>query len=141
MAYAVAASSYGMFASRRQGGIYWVSARGDPDSACVGLRGQEEGIGDAMAAKVRNALAHYRPLTKSENVEIRLHRAVLYNSIYAVLYNSIYRADGRVFVNQHTYGIPAARSPVFCYRESECGGIANAYLDSFEKVWMSAKST
>jgi hypothetical protein len=33
--------------------------------------------------------------------------------------NPVYRADGQVFVNQHAYGIPAAHSPVFCYRESE----------------------
>ena len=45
-------------------------------------RGKEEGIGDAMPAKIRNALALYSPLDEVENVEIRLHRTVLYNSIY-----------------------------------------------------------
>ncbi len=28
-----------------------------------------------------------------------------------VLYNSIYRADDKLLVNQHTYGIPAAQAP------------------------------
>jgi len=107
-------------------------ALGDPDCAAVAQRGQEEGIGDAMAAKVNNALTLYRPLLGMEHIEIRLHEAILYNSIY--------RADGQLFVNEHAYGIPAAQSPVFCYRESESGGIATAYLDSFERVWMSAKS-
>jgi hypothetical protein len=106
-------------------------ALGDPDCAAVAQRGQEEGIGDAMAAKIRNALALYRPLLGIENVEIRLHEAVLYNSIY--------RADEQLFANQHAYGIPAAHSPVFCYREAENGDMAAAYLDSFERVWTSAK--
>ena len=35
-----------------------------------------------MAAKIRNALMLYRPLCAAENIEIRLHRTVLYNSIY-----------------------------------------------------------
>ena len=107
-------------------------ALGDPDCAAVARRGQEEGIGDAMAAKVRNALTLYRPLMKCEHIEIRLHEAILYNSIY--------RADDQFFVNQHAYGIPAAHSPVFCFRESANGGIAAAYVESFESVWISAKS-
>ena len=94
-------------------------------------RGEEEGIGDSMAAKVRNALTHFRPLTESGNVEIRIHATVLYNSIY--------RADSQIFVNQHAYGIPAAHSPVFCLRESGSGDMITAYLDSFERVWMEAK--
>jgi hypothetical protein len=107
-------------------------ALGDPDCAAVAQRGQEEGIGDAMAAKVRNALALYQPLMGIEHIEIRLHEAVLYNSIY--------RADDQLFVNQHAYGIPAAHSPVFCYRKSESDDIATAFLDSFDRVWMSTKS-
>jgi len=107
-------------------------ALGDPDCAAVAQRGHDEGIGDAMPAKVRNALTLYRPLMGIEHVEIRLHEAILYNSIY--------RADGQLFVNQHAYGIPAARSPVFCYRETDGVHITTAYLESFERVWVSAKS-
>ena len=105
-------------------------ALGDPESACVAQRGQEEGIGDAMAAKIRNALTLYRPLLASENVEIRLHQAVLYNSIY--------RVDSQIFVNQHAYGISASHAPVYCFRESESGDMTVAYLDSFERVWSTA---
>jgi transcriptional regulator with XRE-family HTH domain len=107
-------------------------ALGDPDSASVAQRGHEEGIGDAMAAKVRNALRLYRPLLERENVEIRLHQTILYNSIY--------RADGQLFVNQHAHGIPAAHSPVYCFRQSSDGDVASAYLASFEKVWGTAMS-
>lgn len=103
---------------------------GDPDSPSVALRGKEEGIDDAMAAKVRNALTHYRPLARLDNIEIRLHEAVLYNSIY--------RADDQLFVNQHVYGIPAAHAPVFYFRESGNGDMTAAYLESLERVWGNA---
>jgi transcriptional regulator with XRE-family HTH domain len=122
----------GIIADKAERGVRVRIALADPNCAAVAQRGQEEGIGDAMAAKVRNALTLYRPLLGIENVEIRLHEAVLYNSIY--------RADNQLFVNQHAYGIPAAHSPVFCYRESESGDMTTAYLDGFEKVWTSAKS-
>ena len=65
-----------------------------------------------------------------ENIEIRLHRTVLYNSIY--------RADDQLLVNQHTYGIPAAQAPVFCLCDAGGGEMAALYLDSFEHVWASA---
>jgi transcriptional regulator with XRE-family HTH domain len=66
-------------------------ALGNPDGPYAAQRG-EESIGDAMPAKIRNALVLYRPLGTVQNIEIRLHRAVLYNSIY--------RADDRLLVNQ-----------------------------------------
>jgi hypothetical protein len=31
--------------------------------------------------------------------------------------------------------------PVYCYRERESKDITSPHIDSFEKVWMSAKST
>jgi len=122
----------GIIADKASRGMRVRITLGDPDCAAVAQRGRDEGIGDAMAAKVRNALMLYRPLMEIEHIEVRLHEAILYNSIY--------RADGQLFVNQHAYGIPAAHSPVFCYRESESGDIAAGYVDSFERVWMSAKS-
>ena len=94
-------------------------ALGDPDGPNALLRGEEEGIGDAMAAKIRNALMLYRPLCAAENIEIRLHRTVLYSSIY--------RADERLLVNQHSYGIPAAQAPVFCLRDTDGGEMAALY--------------
>jgi hypothetical protein len=121
----------GILAAKASRGVRVRIALGEPDCAAVAQRGQEEDIGDAMPAKVRNALTLYRPLKGIEHIETRLHEAILYNSIY--------RADDQLFVNQHAYGVPAARSPVFCYRESESGDIADAYRDSFERVWMSAK--
>lgn len=54
-----------------------------------------------------------------------------------MLYGSIYRADGQFLVNQHIYGIPAAQAPVFCLCGAD-GEMAALYLDSFERVWISA---
>lgn len=124
------AGMLGIIANKANRGIRVRFALGDPDSACVAQRGYEEGIADAMAAKVRNALALYRPLVASEKVEIRLHQAVLYNSMY--------RADDELFVNQHAYGVPAAHAPVFCFRQADDGDMVAAYLDSFERVWKAA---
>jgi hypothetical protein len=67
------------------------------------------------------------PLAAVENIEIRLHRTMLYNSMY--------RADDQVLVNQHAYGIPAAHAPVFCLSSAGSGEMAALYLHSFERVW------
>ena len=116
-----------ILADKGRAGVAVKIALGDPDGPAVAERGEEEGIGDAMAAKVRNALALYRPLAVVENIEIRLHRTTLYNSIY--------RADDQVFVNQHAYGVPAAYAPVFCLDHAHGGDMAWTYLESFERVW------
>jgi transcriptional regulator with XRE-family HTH domain len=105
-------------------------ALGDPDGPHAAKRGEEEGIGDAMPAKIRNALTLYRPLCAVENIEIRLHRTVLYNSIY--------RADHRLLVNQHAYSIPASQAPVFCLFDTGGGEMASLYTESFERVWASS---
>jgi len=103
---------------------------GDPDSQAVADRGEDEGVGDARAAKIRNALAMYRPLRSVEGVEFRFHRTVLYNSIY--------RADDQVLVNTHLFGVTAAHAPVWHLRKLPAGELASLYIDSFEQVWETA---
>ena len=119
-----------ILADKGRMGITVRIALGDPSGRYAAERGEEEGIGDAMSAKIRNALMLYRPLGAVKNIEIRLHRTVLYNSIY--------RADDELLVNQHTYGIPAAHAPVFCLRATQSSEMAAVYLDSFERVWANA---
>jgi hypothetical protein len=119
-----------ILADKGRAGVAVRIALGNPDGTSVAERGDEEGIGNAMAAKIRNALTIYRPLRAVENIEIRLHRTVLYNSIY--------RADDQLLVNQHTYGTPAAQAPVFCLCDAGGGEMSALYLDSFERVWASA---
>jgi transcriptional regulator with XRE-family HTH domain len=118
-----------ILAGKGRAGVAVRIALGDPDGRQAAVRGDEEGIGDAMAAKIRNALTLYRPLGAVENIEIRLHRTVLYNSIY--------RADEQVMVNQHAYGVLAAQAPVFCLRNAGSEMTA-LYLYSFERVWASS---
>jgi hypothetical protein len=103
---------------------------GDPDDSHVADRGKEEGIGDAVAAKVRNAITLYGNLPDLQNVEMRMHRTVLYNSIY--------RADDLLFVNTHVYGLPAAQAPLWHLRRIPGGELAAHYLESFERVWNEA---
>ena len=106
---------------------------GDPDSSVVADRGDDEGVGDAMAAKIRNALALYRPLRAVEGVQFRFHRTVLYNSIY--------RADDQVLVNTHIHGLAAAQAPVWHLHKLAGGELTSLYIDSFERVWESATPT
>jgi transcriptional regulator with XRE-family HTH domain len=103
---------------------------GDPDSEVVAQRGEDEGVGDAQAAKIRNALALYRPLRAAGGVEFRFHRTVLYNSIY--------RADDQVVVNTHLYGVTAPHAPVWHLRKLPGGELTGLYIDSFERVWETA---
>jgi DNA-binding transcriptional regulator YdaS (Cro superfamily) len=106
-------------------------ALGDIDGTQIASRGADEGIDDVMAARIRNALILYRPLTEERGVELRLHDTVLYNSIYF--------ADDDLLVNAHVYGCPAPRAPVLHLRRTRDGGMAATYLDSFERVWEAAR--
>lgn len=100
---------------------------GDPESPQVAARGADEGVDDAMAARIRNALVLYRPLLAVEAVEFRFHRTILYNSIY--------RGDDQLLVNTHVYGVPASSAPAWHLRKIAGGEIANTYMESFERVW------
>ncbi|MGH8950747.1 MAG: XRE family transcriptional regulator [Acidimicrobiia bacterium] len=104
---------------------------GDPDSPHVDTRGQDEGINEAMAAKIRNVIVLYRELRETEGVQFRLHSTVLYNSIY--------RADDELLVNPHVYGAPASQAPVMHLRRVAGGSMVRTYLDSFERVWSQAR--
>ena len=54
------------------------------------------------------------------------------------LYNSIYRFDDEMLVNVHAYGILAAYTPVMHLRRVD-GAFFNTYVESFERVWASAR--
>jgi hypothetical protein len=114
-------------AGRARAGVSVRILLGDPDSPEVADRGESEGIGDAMPARIRNALALLRPLTAEPGVHLRLHRTALYNSIY--------RADDDLLINPHVYAQPAATAPVLHVRPTEDGMLAANYAESFERVW------
>jgi len=120
-----------LLADKATAGVQVRILLGDPDSDQVGQRGADEGIDEAMAAKIRNVVVLYGPLRALPGVEIRLHATVLYNSIY--------RADDELLVNTHVYGAPASMAPVMHLHKVAGGSMVTTYLDSFERVWSQAR--
>lgn len=120
-----------LFKDKAAGGVRVRILLGDPDSPQVAQRGADEGIDDAMAARIKNALVLYRPIRGLEAVEIRLHRTILYNSIY--------RTDDQYLINTHVYGTPAAEAPVLHLRKVAGGDMVATYATSFERVWAAAR--
>ncbi|MER6946544.1 XRE family transcriptional regulator [Nonomuraea sp. NPDC000554] len=120
-----------LLARQARAGVKLRILLGDADAPQIAARGIEEGIGaGVMAARARNALLLYGMLSDIDQAEIRLHRTVLYNSIY--------RADDDLLVNTHAYGTPAAEAPVIHLRAAEPAAAAATYLASFEGVWATA---
>jgi hypothetical protein len=107
-------------------------ALGDPDSEAVRLRGEEERIGDGLAARVRLSLIYLQDAVSASDVEVRFHATTLYNSIY--------RFDDDMLVNAHVYGAPAAHSPVLHLRRLPGGRLFDHYQASFERVWEQASA-
>jgi hypothetical protein len=116
---------------RARSGVRVRIALGDVDGAQIAQRGADEGIDVMMSGRINNALILYRPLVEEPGVSLRLHDTVLYNSIYL--------ADDELMVNVHTYGCPASCAPVLRLRHTRRDGMASSYIDSFERVWASAR--
>ncbi|MFF4949749.1 helix-turn-helix domain-containing protein [Streptomyces chattanoogensis] len=104
---------------------------GEPNCAAVAVRGDDEGIGSSMGAKIRNALMNYAPLFRLPGVEFRLHDTTLYNSIY--------RADNELLANGHVYGVGAYLAPVLHIQRVPGGELFDTYADSVERVWESSR--
>ena len=103
---------------------------GREDGGQVRQRGSEEGIGDAVVSRVRNAMSFYLPHIEHGCMDIRLHDTTLYNSIF--------RFDNEMLVNAHVYGLPAAHAPVIHLRRLNGGELFDIYQGSFDQVWASS---
>lgn len=90
----------GRLATKVEEGVEVRLLFGDPKSDAVAARGREEGIGDALAARIELSLRYFEPVASC----IQLHASTLYNSIY--------RFDDQMLVNTHVAGAPAAQNPV-----------------------------
>jgi hypothetical protein len=112
-------------------GVHLRFLMGDPSCAAVAQRGEDEGIGASMGMKIRNALMNYAPLFGLPGVEFRLHSTTLYNSLY--------RADNDMLVNPHIYGVGAYLAPVLHIQRVPGGEMFDAYADSIERIWESAR--
>ena len=119
-----------ILADKARAGVRVRVLLGDPDSPQVADRGADEGIDEAVAAKIRNVLILYRQLRGIEGTEFRFHQTILYNSIY--------RGDDQLLVNTHVQGMAAARAPLWHLRKVSGGEFAAVYLESFERVWDAA---
>ncbi|MFE5208787.1 XRE family transcriptional regulator [Streptomyces sp. NPDC056600] len=108
-------------------------AVGDPDSANVQQRGQEERFGHGIQSRCRLALLHYGALVGTPGIEVRTHGTTLYNSIY--------RADDQQLVNAHVWGVNAYAAPVWHIRRNGNGdsGMFDTYARSFEAAWATAE--
>ncbi len=100
---------------------------GDPDSPEAELRGQEERLYEAIPARIRMAIAYYRPLLGIPGISFHLHRTTLYNSIF--------RFDDELLINQHVYGTYGYLAPILHVRKVEGGDLFDMYSTSFERVW------
>jgi transcriptional regulator with XRE-family HTH domain len=103
---------------------------GDPDAATVVERDEDDGSGDAAAARLRSAQEHYRPLVGHRGIAVRLHETTLYNSIY--------QFDDEMLVSLHVYEVPAAHAPVLHLRRMSFGDLFEMYVRSFERIWQDA---
>lgn len=104
---------------------------GDPDSPEIHRRGDEEGLGEGVAYKVRNAMALFRPLLDLDGVVLRFHRSTLHNSIFM--------ADDELLINAQIYGVSAPMTPLLHLRKVAGAQLVTTYQRSFEKVWSEAK--
>ncbi|GAA3433378.1 DUF5919 domain-containing protein [Kutzneria kofuensis] len=121
-----------IFREKAQAGARIRLLFGDPASREVARRSTEEGIGkNAIAAKIGQALAFFRPLDGVPGIDIRCHGTTLYNSLY--------RFDDEMIVNPHIYGFQAAHAPALHLRRLSAGDLFDSYSESFETVWKAAK--
>ena len=120
-----------LLAKRASDGVSIRILLADPDSKAVQVRGTEEGIGDAVAIKSRNAAQLYRPLADTTGVEVRLHATTLYTSIY--------RVDDEMIANPHILGLPGAQAPALHLRRLAAGGLFDTYAAMYERVWEQAR--
>jgi transcriptional regulator with XRE-family HTH domain len=102
---------------------------GDPDGKQLAARDQEYQIGGGVAGRV-TAVMNYYGQRMPPSVQIRLHDTPLYNSIY--------RFDDELLANTHVYGVLAAFTPTMHIRRID-GAYFNTYIESFERVWATAR--
>ena len=103
---------------------------GDPESEQVVQRGIDEGL-PSLPGRAASTLEYLGPVRDLPGVEIRLHSAPLYVSIY--------RFDDLLMVNPHTHGLPAKDNPVLQLKRLPEGQIFDYYQAAFDRVWDGAR--
>lgn len=114
-------------ASKARQGVQIRLLFGDPKSEAVRIRGEEEKIGDLLAARCRLTWSYVQPLLDIPGVLARMHASTLYNSIF--------RFDDTLLANTHTFGAPANYSPMIHLQRVPGGRLFSNYLLGFERTW------
>ncbi|MFD7169736.1 XRE family transcriptional regulator [Streptomyces violascens] len=120
-----------MLAERAANGVRVRLCFGDPTGQSIAVRGQEEGIGDTLAAKIRASLTYYRPLLPQAGCEVRQHDTTLCTSLF--------RYDDTLLVNPHVYGQPASANPLLHLKRGDSAGWFDTYAESFNTVWAASR--
>lgn len=100
---------------------------GDPDCEAVKVRGEEEGIGDALAGRCRLTWKYVETLAHVEGIEARTHEATLYTTIV--------RIDQNVLANVHQFGVAAGQAPVLHLSRLGALGVCQSYVDVIDDMW------
>jgi hypothetical protein len=103
---------------------------GDPDTPTMILRGEEEGIGEAVIARCRTSVELLAPYAGRPGLHIRTHDATLYTSIF--------RVDDTMIVNFHIYGSPGRNNPVLVLSHHHEPRLWATLEQAFTRVWDSA---
>lgn len=118
-------------ATTAEAGVTVRLAMADPKGEAIRIRGDEEGIGDALRSRVENADTYFRS-PDHDAIERRLHDTTLYNSVF--------RFDDEMLVSTHVYGLAGAHAPVLHLKRIAGGEMFETYSKAFERVWADAKA-
>lgn len=103
---------------------------GDEKAEAVIQRAIDEGTPGGLEGRIQLMRRYLADVVDLDNVEVRTHGTILYNSIY--------RFDDQLLVNPHAHGALAGQSPVMHFKRQPSGSIWNHYMKSFERVWQIA---
>lgn len=103
---------------------------GDPDTATTILRGEEEGIGEAVIARCRTSVELLTPHAGTPRLHIRTHDTTLYTSTF--------RVDDTMIVNFHIYASPGRNNPVLVLYRHHDPRLWATLEQAFARVWDNA---
>lgn len=106
-------------------------ALGDPASAAIRERDNEEQLEGTLPARIRSTLHHFRSLWGCPGIEIRLHAAPLYNSVF--------RCDDEMNITPHLYGLHGSKAPLLHLRRLGPNGLYSGFAAHFEAIWAISK--
>lgn len=95
------------------------------------LRGEEEGIGDAVSARSRTTIELLARQQATAELQIRTHQTTLYTSFF--------RVDDEMIVNFHIYGSPGRNNPVMVFARNDEPRLWATLDQAFNRVWDHAK--